>query len=121
MTHCWRRCGFRSFFEHPPDRLLGDGAHHRQLGQPVGQQPERPPAPPIRGLRAGQGDEPGLGRPVQLGGHARPGLGLVGEGGLQPLLDQPLSDPLDRPPAAPQGLGDPPAVPARPAVGLVGL
>jgi len=121
MHHCSLRHGLRSFLERLPNRLRAHRVHHRQLHQPVGQQLERPPLAAVRRDRAGEGDEPGLGPPVQLPVPARPGLGLTGQGGVEPLLDEPPADPLDGGHADLDRLGDPVVGPGRAAGGSVGL
>jgi len=103
------------------DRLPADRAHHVQPHQPIGQQRERPPLAAVGGGRAGEGDEPGLGPPVELSLPARSGLRLAGQGGVQPVLDEPLADPPDGIRADLDRVGDPVVGPPRPAVGLVGL
>src|SRR5262249_60144772 len=85
----------RSFFHRPADRLGGHALHHLQLDQLVGQHPQRPRLALVGRVRAGDGDQPGLGTPVQHSLPAPPGLHLSDEGPLPPPPGAPVPDPGD--------------------------
>jgi hypothetical protein len=106
--------------ERPPDRLVGDGVHHPQLDQLVGQQLHGPHVPAVRRVRARQGDQPGLGRPVQLPLPARPVLPLPPQAVLEPALDEPLPHAADGADPDPQFLGGDRVLQGGAAVRLVG-
>jgi hypothetical protein len=121
MHHCSLRCGFSSFFQSQPDRLVGDRVDDLQLDKLVGQQLHGPHRPPLRRWRAGQGDEPGLGPAVELDlpGRSLPPLAI--QGGVEAQFDESLTDPFDGVGADLQGVGDLPVRPGGSAVGGVGL
>ena len=64
-----------------------------ELDQLLGQEAHRPPRPARRRVRAGQGYEVGLHLAVELAGRA--GDLRRAESGFEPILDEPLADPLD--------------------------
>jgi hypothetical protein len=105
MHHCSFRCGFSSFFQSPPDRLVGDRVHDFQLDELVGQQLHGPRLTALRRGGASQGNEPSLGLAVELdlSGRSLPLLAI--QGGVEALLDEPLTDPLDGVGADLQGVG----------------
>jgi len=107
MHHCSFCHGLISFFcERPPHRLVGDGLDHLQFHEPVGQQLHGPAGAAVGRAGAGQGDQAGLGGPVELPRAAGPALRLADQGGLEALLDEALADPLDGGDADLGGLGD---------------
>src|SRR6266540_3659506 len=110
-----------SFFQRPPHRLVADRVHDRQRDQLVGQELHRPLVAARRRRRAGQSDEPGLGRPIAFALAAGPLLLLATQGVVQALLDEALADALDGSYADLDRLADALVGPGRPAVGGVGL
>src|SRR6266540_2572723 len=110
-----------SFFQRPPHRLVADRVHDRQRDQLVGQELHRPLVAARRRRRAGQSDEPGLGRPIAFALAAGPLLLLATQGVVQALLDEALADALDGSDADLDRLADALVGPGRPAVGGVGL
>jgi len=87
----------------------------------VGEQLHRPFLAALRRRGAGEGDQPGLGPAVELARAAGPVLRLAAQGGVQPLLDEPLPHPGDGGEADVEGLGDALVGPGGATLGLVGF
>src|SRR5262245_19063297 len=103
MHHSSRSQGLTAPFQGPAHRLVGDGVDHLGLHQPVREQPHRPLGAAVGRRRAGQCEQMRFGPAVQqpLRARARP----LGQGVIQPALDEPPADPLDGPLAAAHGRG----------------
>jgi len=99
------RAGCR-FFERQPHRLGTDRIDQTQDNHLIGEQPQGPVAPSARWVGAGQFDQFLLNIPFNLD-LVRPRRSRSGvEGRFDPLGDEPLPDPSDRPRACAQGCDD---------------
>jgi hypothetical protein len=107
MHHIRRKCGLSAFFPQDlPHRLVAQPVgDDRQFHHPPGQQPQRPAFLAHRRGGAGQGDQSGFLRAIQLA-PVDPWARLRQQRSLQPVLDKPLPHPLDGSDADVQRLSD---------------
>ena len=106
--------GEARFSRHVADGDVRCGLDAVGLHAPLGDGPKRPPGVTLWRTRAGRGDDPRLG-PAACPGVSRPPARLAREHAVEPLLDQPPPEVVDRPGRRPTGHGGLPV--GRPQVG----
>ena len=86
------------------DGLVGDGLHHLQFYQTLGQQPERPSLAAGGRVAAGQDNQVSFLPSIQLTGS--PWSGKLAQGSFQAVFHEPLANPLHRGPPHLEGSGN---------------
>jgi hypothetical protein len=120
MTHCSLRCGLRTFFLRPADRIVAGTLDDAQFHDLFLQETEGPLRVSAWRFGAGERDQPGLFLAIEDAGDGWPLALLALEYRVETLFDQPLPRSVDRREAGTEGRHDTFVPPTLASLGNIG-